>query len=119
MALETLVLEQVGGDVVVARVGGEVDLSNAGSVTERLLDAVPNTATGLVLDMSRTGYLDSSGVRMIFELAQRLRTRGQDLTLVVPEDAIIRRVLIMTEVERVVPMSTSVDEALADDGKFG
>ncbi len=113
MPLETLVLEQVGDHVVVAHVGGEVDLSNAGSVTERILDAVPNTATALILDMSTTGYLDSSGVRMIFELAQRLRTRGQDLTLVVREDAIIRRVLLMTEVERVVPMSASVAEALA------
>ena|SRR5688572_17539241 len=112
MALEQVALEQIG-DAVVAHVAGEVDLSNAHAVTERLLAAVPNTASALVLDMSDTSYLDSSGVRMIFELAQRLRHRGQALTLVVPESAIIRRVLVMTEVERVVPLSTSVEAAIS------
>lgn len=112
MTLEQLALERIGA-VVVAHMAGEVDLSNAESITERLVDAVPNTATALVLDMSETGYLDSSGVRMVFELAQRLRTRGQDLVLAVPEGAHIRRVLLMTEVERVVPMATSTDAAVS------
>ena len=66
-------------DVLVARVSGEVDLSNAASVTDRLIEATPNSATALVLDLSGTRYLDSSGVRMLFELAQRLRNRGQEL----------------------------------------
>jgi anti-anti-sigma factor len=111
MALEQVMVEQAG-EVVVAHVTGEVDLSNAESITERLVAAVPNTATALVLDMSGTDYLDSSGVRMIFELAQRLRNRGQDLALVVPEEANIRRVLTLTEVERVVPMSSAIATAL-------
>ena len=111
MALEQLELERVG-DAVVAHVAGEVDLSNAESITERLVDAVPNTARSLVLDMSETDYIDSSGVRMIFELAHRLRNRGQDLGLVVPDEANIKRVLLLTEVERVVPLSNSVADAV-------
>jgi anti-anti-sigma factor len=113
MALEQLELEQVG-NVMVAHVSGEVDLSNAGSVTERLVDAMPNSATGLVLDLSGTHYLDSSGVRMLFELAQRLRNRGQDLELVVPDESNVKRVLLLTEVERVVPMSSSVEAAVGE-----
>ena len=46
-----------------------------------------------MLDLSEVGYLDSSGVLLIFELATRLRNRGQDLELVVPDDSMIRRVL--------------------------
>ena len=114
MALEQLELEQLG-DVVVAHMSGEVDLSNATSVTERLIAAVPNSATALVLDLSETTYLDSSGVRMLFELAQRLRNRGQGLELVVPDESNVKRVLLLTEVERVVPMSGSVDAAVAGD----
>jgi anti-anti-sigma factor len=112
-ALEHLDVEQ-RGDVVVARVSGEVDLSNAASVTDRLIEATSNSATALVLDLSGTRYLDSSGVRMLFELAQRLRNRGQDLELVVPDDSNVRRVLLMTEVERVVPMSTSIESAVGE-----
>ncbi len=113
MPLEQLELEQIG-NVLVAHVSGEVDLSNAGSVTERLVDAMPNSATALVLDLSGTQYLDSSGVRMLFELAQRLRNRGQDLEIVVPDDSNVKRVLLLTEVERVVPMSSSVEAAVGE-----
>jgi anti-anti-sigma factor len=110
-ALEQLELES-RGDVVIARVSGEVDLSNAASVTDRLIDATPNTATVLALDLSGTRYLDSSGVRMLFELAQRLRNRGQDLRLVVPDESHVRRVLELTGVDRVLSMSSSIDAAL-------
>ena len=113
MALEKVELEQVG-NVVVAHVSGEVDLSNAASVTERLVDAMPNSATALVLDLSGTHYLDSSGVRMLFELAQRLRNRGQELEIVVPDESNVKRVLLLTEVERVVPMSSSVEAAVGE-----
>src|SRR5688500_9464027 len=113
MALDRIDIEQ-RDSVVIAHVAGEVDLSNAASVTDRLVAAMPNTATVLVLDMAATDYLDSSGVRLIFELAQRLTNRRQKLRLVVPDDANIRRVLALTEVEQVVPMSTSVEAALGD-----
>jgi len=111
--LEKLRFEPLG-DVVLASVRGEVDLSNALSVKRELLDAVPNTASALVLDLSETEHLDSSGVRLIFELAERLERRGQKLELVVPDDSIIRRILVLTEVHQAVPLFTSVDAVLRD-----
>jgi anti-anti-sigma factor len=99
------------GDAVLARVSGEVDLSNATSVREQVFGAVPNSAAGLVLDLSETRYLDSSGVRLIFELAERLRNRGQGFELVVPEKSLIKRVLLLTKVDAVVSMSNSVPKA--------
>jgi anti-anti-sigma factor len=103
---------ELRGPVVIGRLRGEVDLSNAASVRERLLGAVPNTATALVLDLSGTDYLDSSGVRLIFELAHRLEARGQKLELVVPDNSAISRLFVLTEMRRVVPMSASVDAVL-------
>jgi len=111
--LEELSFEQ-RGDVVVAQVRGEVDLSNVPSVRQQLLHAVSNQATALVLDLSVTDYLDSTGVRLIFELADRLGNRGQKLLLAVPVDSIVNRVLTLTEVHRVVPMAGSVDAALRE-----
>lgn len=109
--LEDLRFETLG-DIVLACVRGEVDLSNAPSVKRELLDAVPNTASALVLDLSDTEYLDSSGVRLIFELGERLSSRGQKLEIVVPDDSMIRRILVLTEVHQVVPLFTSVDAVL-------
>jgi anti-anti-sigma factor len=107
--LEELRFEPLG-DVVLARVSGEVDMSNALSVQEQLLDAIPNTASALVLDLSDTDYLDSTGIRLILKLAERLGDHGQRLELVVPDHSAVKRVLVLTEIHRVVPMSSSLDE---------
>jgi anti-anti-sigma factor len=101
-----------GDDVVIARVSGEIDLSNASEVGDELSSAVPNTALGLVLDLTATTYLDSSGVHLVFDLAERLRTRQQQLRIVVPSGAPIRRVLRIVELDDTVPVMADVDEAV-------
>jgi anti-sigma B factor antagonist len=100
-----------GDDVIVARLTGEIDLSNAADVGESLAGAVPNTALGLVIDLSGTSYLDSSGVHLLFDLGERLQRRQQQLRVVVPEGGPIRRVLRIVELDSSVPIVASVDEA--------
>ena len=51
--------------VVVATLAGEVDQSNAGALLASLTTAVPNTATGLVVDCVQLGYIDSAGVYLL------------------------------------------------------
>jgi anti-anti-sigma factor len=107
-------LALTGTDVVVARLTGEIDLSNARQMGEELASGVPNTALGLVIDLTATSYLDSSGVHLIFDLAERLRQRQQQLRVVVPEGAPIRRVLRIVELDGTVPVLGSVDDATAE-----
>ncbi len=71
------------GDVELARVVGEVDASNVADLSQRLLDAVSNKARALVLDLTETSYIDSSGISLIFDAAARMRNRRQQLRLVV------------------------------------
>jgi anti-anti-sigma factor len=106
-------LEFSGEDVVVARLTGEIDLSNASEVGETLSAAVPNTALGLVIDLTATAYLDSSGVHLLFDLAERLQRRQQQLRVVVPEGAPVRRVLRIVELDESVPVTASVEDAVA------
>ena len=98
--------------MVVARLTGEIDLSNAHEVGETLAGAVPNTALGLVIDLTATAYLDSSGVHLLFELAERLQRRQQQLRVVVPEGGAIRRVLRIVELEATVAILSDVDKAV-------
>jgi anti-anti-sigma factor len=104
---------EIEGDdaVVVARVTGEIDLSNAVAVGDRLATAVPNQALGLVIDLSATAYLDSSGVGLLFDLAARLRRRQQRLALSVPAESPLRRVLGIVDAASAMPIAASVDEA--------
>ena len=101
-----------GEDVVVARITGEIDLSNAAEVGERIAAAVENTALGLVIDLTATAYLDSSGVHLLFELAERLQRRQQQMRVAVPEGGAIRRVLRIVELDATVPVTPTVDEAV-------
>jgi anti-sigma B factor antagonist/stage II sporulation protein AA (anti-sigma F factor antagonist) len=98
-------------EVVVARVMGEIDLASADIIGGELAEAVPNRALGLIVDLSGTSYLDSSGISLVFELAERLRRRQQQLRLVVPESAPLRRVLRIVNAGGVVPIVETVEEA--------
>jgi anti-anti-sigma factor len=100
------------GNVVVARLRGEIDLANARAIGALVTGAVPNDAAGVVIDLSDVTYLDSSGVHLVFELSERVGARQQRLALVVPENARIRRVLDLVNVRAVLPVATTSAEAV-------
>ena len=101
------------GSTVVARISGEVDISNVGPIKRKLFDSVPSSSPGLVVDVSETSYLDSSGVYLLFELARALEGRGQRLSVVAPPTAPSTRVLLITGLDRMVPVATTLEEAVA------
>ena len=97
----------------VAAIAGEVDMASIGDVRGALHRAVDERALGLVLDLTSATYLDSAAVAMLFELAERLQRHGQPLRLAVPRDALMRKTLLLTGIERVAPVDDDVDAALA------
>ncbi len=99
--------------VVVARLEGEVDLASAPGLSATLAGAVSNAALGLVVDLSSVRYLDSAGVRLLFDLAKQLSGHQQALGIVVPEDAPVRRVLLIVNMDAHVPLCGTVAEAVA------
>jgi anti-anti-sigma factor len=101
------------GDNVVAHVHGEVDLSNVDDVRSVLIEAVSHESECLVLDLTDTTYLDSTGVRLLFELAERLQGRRQELRLVVNEDAMVHRVIVLTQLNQRVPLDATVADAIS------
>ena len=96
---------------VVARIVGEVDISNVRDIERALIDATHQNATGHLVDLSETTYLDSSGVRMLFALAERLRTRRQQLVVVAPGAGIVSRVLELTDARAVFPVVSRIEDA--------
>jgi anti-sigma B factor antagonist len=102
------------GEVVVAHVTGELDIAGAPHAGERIAEAVPTSARGLVVDMSALEFIDSSGVAMLFGLVRRLASRRQALRVVAPQDQPVARVLEIVEFERAAPVRTDVDAAVAE-----
>jgi anti-anti-sigma factor len=109
--LAEVTLEPDGGTIV-AHVRGEIDLSNVDDIRTTLIEAVSHESECLVLDLSDTTYLDSTGVRLLFELVERLQGRRQELRLVVDEDAMVHRVIVLTQLHQRVPLDATVDAAL-------
>jgi anti-anti-sigma factor len=109
--LATLELQRLE-EAPVARLIGEVDASNAPGFTAELKQAVPNTAIGLVLDLSQTGYIDSSGLHLIFDLASALQRRQQVLQLVVAPDTFVADVLGAVSLTGTARSSPTLEQAL-------
>ncbi|MDX6605788.1 MAG: hypothetical protein QOD14_328 [Solirubrobacterales bacterium] len=107
------------GDVELARVAGEVDASNVADLSQRLLDAISNKARALVLDLTETSYIDSSGISLIFDAAARMRNRRQELRLVVPPKSFVGEVLAAVSMQDSVPIDSALADAMRAVGGSG
>jgi anti-anti-sigma factor len=112
-ALGGLTVREDNG-IVVARMRGDIDLSNATAIREHVLGTVSNTALGLVVDLTSTRYVDTAGVNLLLELAERLGTRQQELRLVVPQKGGVRRILDLIGAEKLFKTTRSVELAQED-----
>ena len=98
--------------VGVVKLTGEVDIVAAQELRGRLLGAVRNEDTGLVVDLTDATYIDSVGVSLLFELAEKLTERQLRLAVVLPEGGLVGRVLGIVNLASVAEVHSSVDEAL-------
>jgi anti-sigma B factor antagonist len=105
--------------VVVARLTGEVDLSNAQSIENAIAEATPNHALGLILDVSALDYLDSAGIHLIYKLREKLRARSQILWLVIPPDSPANDALRLAGVSRNIDTADNLDAAMAEFASGG
>jgi anti-anti-sigma factor len=102
------------GEVVVARLSGELDIAGASGIGERIHDAVPTSARALVIDFSSLDFIDSSGIAMLFGLARKLGSRRQELRVVATSGKPVARVLDIVEFDRAAPVHETLDDALAE-----
>jgi anti-anti-sigma factor len=101
------------GTVKVARIEGEIELTTSSDLAEALLQELSDESSGLVAELSGVSYIDSAGIRLFVDLAERMRRNGQALALALPPAAPIRRTLAIVKMELLVPVRDSVEEAVA------
>jgi anti-anti-sigma factor len=99
--------------VGVVTLTGEVDIVQANPLRERLLGAVRNEDLGLVVDLTSASYIDSVGVSLLFELAEKLSERQLRLAVVLPNSGLVDRVLDIVNMGSVAELHRTVDEAIA------
>ncbi|OLT47966.1 anti-anti-sigma factor [Saccharomonospora sp. CUA-673] len=74
-------------------VSGEIDLSNVEQVRDELYRAIANDLVLVRLDLNAVSYLDSSGLRILFALADRLQLLQTELSVLVDHGTPARRIV--------------------------
>jgi anti-anti-sigma factor len=99
--------------VGVARLSGDVDIVQASTLRKQLLSAVRNDDLALVVDLSDARYIDSVGVSLLFELAERLAGRQLRFAVVMPAGGLVERVLTIVNLDSVAEVHRDLGDALA------
>lgn len=100
------------GRIVVARMPVEVEISQAPSLRGQLIQAVDNRDLGLVIDMTATEYLDSSGVNLLFELGEGLAARQLRMAVVIPQGGLVERVVSIVDLGSAMPIRRDLESAV-------
>ena len=90
----------------------EVDITNAAGLQAALLQAAAAGSPALVVDMTRTRFCDSAGLRVLVDAHKRALAEGRAVLLAVPAAAVLR-VLEIAGIARVIPHFASLDDAVA------
>lgn len=96
--------------LVVVAVTGELDLTNAHEVEERLHALSVSNGSSLVLDLNRVVFIDSAALHVLFRTARRL---GKErFGLVLEPAAAVARTLAIVGISEVARISNSADQLL-------
>ncbi|HEX7308538.1 STAS domain-containing protein [Lentzea sp.] len=98
-------------DVLVAVVSGELDMTSVDGIAATLFEHLGTRPGGMVVDLA-VSFLGSSGLSMLLELNKRARRDGVGFALVATEAAAVRT-LTASALAHVLPVTQSVDEAVA------
>lgn len=102
----------------VLAVSGEIDISTAPRLREKILELVGLGVSQLVLDMSGVGFLDSTGLGVLVGALKRLRSVNGDLGIVC-SDPDVMRVFTITGLDNVFRISETIEAAIASPATEG
>jgi anti-sigma B factor antagonist len=104
--------EQVAPATAVLGLKGEVDLYTCPELKQELLQVIADGATLVVVDLTETSFIDSTGLGVLIRGVERARAEGGQLA-VVCIDPNMTKVFEVTGLNRVFPIYSSREEALA------
>ena len=104
--------ERPAPGVTVLVVQGDADLHAAPQLRDRLGAALDAGSSGIVVDLTKTSFLDSTALGVLLGAVKRLRGGDGRIQLVVPRPE-IRRIFEITLLDQVLPLAETRAEALA------
>jgi anti-sigma B factor antagonist len=110
---DTFEIREVGdGSIPVLAVTGEIDLSTAPELREKLVETAGKGDALVVVDLTEVSFLDSTALGVLVSGLKRMRATGGDLRLVVTRPNLVK-VFEITGLTDLFPMFTTRAEAVA------
>jgi anti-sigma B factor antagonist len=101
-----------GKDVVVVDVEGQLIVGNRQELKQKILEALDAGDRKFLIDFTRTGYIDSSGLGVLVSLSKKIRDEGGELKLAgLNED--LRTLFELTKLDTLFTISDTAADALA------
>jgi anti-sigma B factor antagonist len=108
----TFTLRKEAGGVMVVTVDGQLIVGNRQELKQQVIDALDGGARKFVVDFTRTGYIDSSGLGVLVSLSKKIREHGGDLRLAgLNED--LQTLFELTKLDTLFAITRTTQEALA------
>ena len=103
--------ERLVDGCAIVELRGELDISSADSLRERLLGILAGQSASLILDLARLAFIDSTGISVLVAAERRAHELGGTVSLAAPQK-IVARVLHITSLDRHFPVFPTVDDAI-------
>jgi len=100
------------GGVVVVEVDGQLIVGNRQELKQKVLDALEEGNKKFLIDFSKTGYIDSSGLGVLVSLSKKIRDEGGDLRLAGLNDD-LKTLFELTKLDTLFAITDTATEALA------
>ncbi|OGT92459.1 MAG: hypothetical protein A2083_01415 [Gemmatimonadetes bacterium GWC2_71_9] len=98
--------------VLVIEVDGQLIVGNRQELKQKVLDALEAGERKFLVDFTKTGYIDSSGLGVLVSLSKKIRDEGGDLRLAgLNED--LRTLFELTKLDTLFAISDSAQDALS------
>ncbi|MBO3083425.1 anti-sigma factor antagonist [Cellulomonas sp. zg-ZUI188] len=102
----------VGAQTVV-EVAGEIDVSTADVLRDRLTELLDRDRTDLVIDLREVRFMDSTGLGLLVGTLKKVRLAGGRLQLVIDSERLLK-VFRITALLQVFTVHETVEAALGD-----
>jgi anti-sigma B factor antagonist len=100
------------GGVTVVQVDGQLIIGNRQELKEMVQGAIDQGDRRLLIDFSKTGYIDSSGLGALVSISKRIREAGGELRLSgLNED--LRSLFELTKLDTLFAIDETPEQALA------
>ena len=102
------------GTAIIA-VTGEIDIATSLAFEQHLSAILDEGAVFVIVDLRTTGYLDTTGLSVLWESAKRCRRENRELAIVCSAGR-VRHALCNSGLDQLVATHATLDEALGRPG---